>query len=100
MIAGLGAGVWDWLSMILLVEQNTRMALLVANRGYILQTGEVVFYDSAEALRANGAQGLSGYPVDCGFRITRSPVEVIHNTYLRFAQAQVPEIQNPKSEGR
>ncbi len=38
---------------ILLVEQNARMALSVANRGYVMQTGEVVLRDSAEALRAN-----------------------------------------------
>jgi len=38
---------------ILLVEQNARMALQVANRGYVLQTGEVVLSDTAENLRAN-----------------------------------------------
>jgi branched-chain amino acid transport system ATP-binding protein len=38
---------------ILLVEQNARMALSVANRGYVMQTGEVVLQDSAENLRAN-----------------------------------------------
>jgi ABC-type branched-subunit amino acid transport system ATPase component len=38
---------------ILLVEQNARMALQVANRGYVLQTGEVVLTDSAESLRQN-----------------------------------------------
>jgi len=36
---------------ILLVEQNARLALQVADRGYILQTGEIVISDSAEALR-------------------------------------------------
>jgi branched-chain amino acid transport system ATP-binding protein len=38
---------------ILLVEQNARMALQVANRGYVIQTGEVVLSDSAVNLRAN-----------------------------------------------
>jgi branched-chain amino acid transport system ATP-binding protein len=38
---------------ILLVEQNARMALSVANRGYVMQTGEVVLQDTADALRAN-----------------------------------------------
>jgi branched-chain amino acid transport system ATP-binding protein len=38
---------------ILLVEQNARMALQVADRGYVLQSGEVVLSDSAESLRAN-----------------------------------------------
>jgi branched-chain amino acid transport system ATP-binding protein len=36
---------------ILLVEQNARMALQVANRGYVLQTGEVVLSDTAAQLR-------------------------------------------------
>lgn len=36
---------------ILLVEQNALMALSVANRGYVLQTGEIVLSDSAENLR-------------------------------------------------
>ncbi len=38
---------------ILLVEQNASMALTVANRGYILQTGTIVLTDSAENLRKN-----------------------------------------------
>jgi len=38
---------------ILLVEQNARMALQVANRGYVLQTGEIVLSGSAAELRAN-----------------------------------------------
>jgi branched-chain amino acid transport system ATP-binding protein len=38
---------------ILLVEQNALMALSVANRGYIMQTGEIVLTDSAENLRKN-----------------------------------------------
>jgi branched-chain amino acid transport system ATP-binding protein len=36
---------------ILLVEQNARMALQVANRGYVIQTGEVILSDLAENLR-------------------------------------------------
>jgi branched-chain amino acid transport system ATP-binding protein len=35
---------------ILLVEQNARMALQVANRGYVIQTGRIVLQDSAGAL--------------------------------------------------
>ncbi len=38
---------------ILLVEQNATMALSVANRGYVLQTGEIVLSDSAENLKQN-----------------------------------------------
>lgn len=38
---------------ILLVEQNAHMALQVAHRGYVLQTGEIVLHDSAESLRDN-----------------------------------------------
>ncbi|MEM7332043.1 MAG: ABC transporter ATP-binding protein [Chloroflexota bacterium] len=36
---------------ILLVEQNAHMALQVANRGYVLQTGEIVLADKANTLR-------------------------------------------------
>jgi len=38
---------------ILLVEQNARMALQVASRGYVLQSGVVVLSDSAENLHQN-----------------------------------------------
>jgi branched-chain amino acid transport system ATP-binding protein len=38
---------------ILLVEQNALMALQVASRGYVLQTGQIVLRDTAEALRSN-----------------------------------------------
>jgi len=38
---------------ILLVEQNAYMALQVANRGYVLQTGEIVLSDTVDGLRQN-----------------------------------------------
>jgi branched-chain amino acid transport system ATP-binding protein len=38
---------------ILLVEQNARMALSIAHRGYVLQTGEIVLTDTAEKLKKN-----------------------------------------------
>jgi branched-chain amino acid transport system ATP-binding protein len=38
---------------ILLVEQNALMALDVANRGYVLETGKVALADDAKALRQN-----------------------------------------------
>lgn len=38
---------------IFLVEQNANMALQVADRGYVLQTGEVVLADTARALLEN-----------------------------------------------
>ena len=36
---------------ILLVEQNALMALSIAHRGYVLQTGEIVLTDTAENLK-------------------------------------------------
>jgi branched-chain amino acid transport system ATP-binding protein len=38
---------------ILLVEQNANMALSIASRGYVLQTGEIVLYDTAPNLLNN-----------------------------------------------
>jgi branched-chain amino acid transport system ATP-binding protein len=38
---------------ILLVEQNARMALLIANRGFVLETGRVMLADTAANLLAN-----------------------------------------------
>ena len=38
---------------ILLVEQNALMALAIANRAYVLQTGEIVLSDTAANLRKN-----------------------------------------------
>jgi len=36
---------------ILLVEQNAQMALSIAHRGYVLQTGQIVLTDTAEKLK-------------------------------------------------
>ncbi len=38
---------------ILLVEQNALMALSIAHRGYVLQTGEIVLQDTAAKLNSN-----------------------------------------------
>jgi branched-chain amino acid transport system ATP-binding protein len=38
---------------ILLVEQNALMALSIAHRGYVLQTGEIVITDTAQNLKNN-----------------------------------------------
>jgi branched-chain amino acid transport system ATP-binding protein len=38
---------------IVLVEQNARLALKLANRGYVLELGRIVLEDSASALLAN-----------------------------------------------
>lgn len=38
---------------IFVVEQNANMALSIANRGYVLQTGQIVLADTAEALLSN-----------------------------------------------
>jgi branched-chain amino acid transport system ATP-binding protein len=38
---------------VLLVEQNALMALSIAHRGYVMQTGEIVLQDTADNLRKN-----------------------------------------------
>jgi branched-chain amino acid transport system ATP-binding protein len=38
---------------ILLVEQNANFALEISHRGYVLETGQIVLSDEAEALREN-----------------------------------------------
>ena len=38
---------------VLLVEQNAMMALNVAHRGYVLETGQIVLEDDAQALQKN-----------------------------------------------
>ncbi|MEN1760192.1 ABC transporter ATP-binding protein [Anoxynatronum sibiricum] len=38
---------------ILLVEQNANMALAIANRGYVLETGKIILCDDARALQEN-----------------------------------------------
>jgi branched-chain amino acid transport system ATP-binding protein len=38
---------------ILLVEQNARLALALADRGYVLETGRIVLSDTSARLLAN-----------------------------------------------
>ncbi len=38
---------------VLLVEQNALIALSVAGRGYVLETGNIVLHDTASALQQN-----------------------------------------------
>lgn len=38
---------------VLVVEQNANKALKIANRGYVLETGNIILSDTAEALRKN-----------------------------------------------
>ena len=38
---------------ILLVEQNAHMALAIASRGYVLQTGQIILADDAQSLQEN-----------------------------------------------
>jgi branched-chain amino acid transport system ATP-binding protein len=46
---------------ILLVEQNARLALQIAHRGYVLATGEITLTGPAGAFgKPRGAEGLSG----------------------------------------
>jgi len=46
---------------IFMVEQNANIALSIANRGYVLQTGSIVLSDTAQpAMQSNDAGSLSG----------------------------------------
>ena len=45
---------------VLLVEQNALMALAIASRGYVLETGKITLSDDAEKLRDN-AQVRAAY---------------------------------------
>jgi branched-chain amino acid transport system ATP-binding protein len=38
---------------IFMVEQNANMALSIADRGYVLQTGSIVLSDTAQSLLSN-----------------------------------------------
>ena len=38
---------------VLLIEQNAQMALQAANRGYVIESGEIVLHDEARKLRGN-----------------------------------------------
>jgi branched-chain amino acid transport system ATP-binding protein len=38
---------------VFVVEQNANMALSIADRGYVLQTGQIVLSDTSESLLAN-----------------------------------------------
>jgi branched-chain amino acid transport system ATP-binding protein len=38
---------------VLLVEQNALMALQIAHRGYVIQTGKIILHDEAKALQDN-----------------------------------------------
>lgn len=40
---------------VLLVEQNSNVALKIANRGYVIEMGEIVMADSAERLKSDEA---------------------------------------------
>jgi len=40
---------------VLLIEQNSNAALQVADRGYVIETGEIIMSDKAENLRNNAA---------------------------------------------
>jgi len=38
---------------VLLVEQNAELALTLASRGYVIETGQIVLTDASAALREN-----------------------------------------------
>ena len=49
---------------ILLVEQNALMALSIASRGYVMQTGEILLSDTADKLKTNAAVQKSSLTVE------------------------------------
>jgi branched-chain amino acid transport system ATP-binding protein len=51
---------------ILVVEQNAGMALSIADRGYVLQTGSIVLADSAANLLCNEMMRAASRGVECG----------------------------------
>ncbi len=55
---------------VFVVEQNANMALRIADRGYVIQTGEVVLADTAEALlrQPPDAAGVPGRALAAGSR--------------------------------
>ena len=55
LLTGNTLGYWlrDEGTTILLVEQNALMALDVADRGYVMETGTIALSDDAKALREN-----------------------------------------------
>ena len=47
---------------VLLVEQNTQIALDIASRGYVMQTGEITLAGTTKSLKNNAmVKDLSGY---------------------------------------
>ena len=52
-IFGLLREIHDQGTTILLVEQNAHAALRLADRGYVIESGEIVLTDNAEALLGN-----------------------------------------------
>lgn len=43
----------DWGKTVLLIEQNANMALQVADRGYVMETGQIILSDNAKDLLDN-----------------------------------------------
>jgi energy-coupling factor transporter ATP-binding protein EcfA2 len=64
---------------IFLVEQNAAMALKIAHRGYVLQTGHVILADQSEEPRGKSgrAKGVSGGVILFLFRTRKSPGRVL-----------------------
>jgi branched-chain amino acid transport system ATP-binding protein len=52
-IFGLLREIHDQGTTILLVEQNAQAALRLADRGYVIESGEIVLTDEAKALLGN-----------------------------------------------
>lgn len=93
---------------ILLVEQNARQSLNIADRGYLLETGRITGQDSAHAL-ANDKAVLRAYLGAATRLITRTPERRLTNEILngdindlieRARQRQSDHIESLRSQKR
>ncbi len=80
---------------ILLVEQNARLSLGIADRGYLLENGEILREDRAEVLR-NDPAVQAAYLGGGGSKSAPRPAELAPNTARPAAARPTPVTVRPK----